>query len=68
MVCQDVQEPRSWRTAGGAIPFPGDLPFSIPLAVPLKVTPGEFLAKPLGGPRVNGGQLEGDVSLPLKPV
>ena len=49
-------------TVGGAIPLPGDLPLSVPLAEPLGVDPGEFLE---GGPGLRGGQSEGNVSLPL---
>ena len=52
-------------TVGGAIPLPGDLPLSVPLAEPLGVDPGEFLEEPLGGPGLRGGQSEGNLSLPL---
>ena len=48
-------------TVGGAIPLPGDLPLSVPLAEPLGVDPGEFLEEPLGGPGLRGGQSEGNV-------
>ena len=54
------------KTAGGAIPLPWGLPFSGPLAEPLKATPGEFLDEPFGGPGVGGGRSEEKLSLPLK--
>ena len=53
------------KTVGGAIPLPY-LPFSGPLAEPLKVAPGEFLEEPLGGRGVRGGQSGANLSLPLK--
>ena len=65
---QDGQEVRGWQeveNGGGAIPLPR-LAFFRTLAEPLKVTPGEVLEEPLGGPGVRGGQSEEDLSLPLK--
>ena len=54
------------KTAGGAIPLPWGLPFSGPLAEPLKVTPGEFLDEPFGGSRGRRWPVGGKVIFTFK--